>query len=170
MYKRNENVEKIRKGVEMKAQIAVGIVGMMALAGFAGCLEQIIPGSGKEQHEDYSKKYEDWVASPQYTKSYTFPVDEGAEKAIIGCKLEMAAGGAPFPPFAYVTFTVKDPSGANVTGATLTLDPSKAEGTITISSFKSYGSYKLEITGYGLSGGGYGAKYTVSIDVKYAQV
>ena len=153
----------------MKAAIAV-IVGMMLFVGSAGCLEQIWPGGGEEKHENYSKNYEDWVAAPTYSKSYTFPVDEGAVKAIVDCKLDMAASGAPLPPTAYVNFTVKDPSGANVTGATVTLGPITTEGTITISSFKSYGRYKLEVTGYGLSGSEYGAKYTAKIQVKYPQV
>ena len=152
----------------MKAAIAV-IVGMMLFVGSAGCLEQIWPGGGEEKHENYSKNYEGQV-SLQYAKSYTFPVDEGAKTVTVGCKLEMSAGGAPIPPSARVTFTVKDPSGANVTGATVTLGPITTEGTITISSFKSYGRYKLEVTGYGLSGSEYGAKYTAKIQVKYPQV
>jgi hypothetical protein len=51
----------------------------------------------------------------------------------------------------------------------LTLDPSATEGTITISSFNSYGSYTVAVDGYGLSGGGYGAKYSIKIDVTYPQ-
>lgn len=149
----------------MKMLVLMVITGMVVAS--AGCFEQM-GGGKKEMPEDYSKSYEDYVTPPEHSKSYTFPVEEGAVSATVKCDLGMEAGGAPFPGIAYITVTVKDPGGTEIGDATL-YPVQSPSATIKITSFKSYGSYKVDITGYGLSGGGYGAKYTLKIDVDYPE-
>ncbi len=128
-------------------------------------------GTGNQTaHTDYSAEYSDFVGDMQnyeYSMQYAFPVDNGAKQATIYVKIGTEGGGLPFPAGCYITVTVKDSAGSDTGSATL--DPTTAtEATITLTSFKSYGNYTVDISGYGMSGMGYGGKYDLKIDVKYS--
>ncbi|MDD5502161.1 MAG: hypothetical protein PHH26_01715, partial [Candidatus Thermoplasmatota archaeon] len=133
----------------MKEMFAVLVAGMVACAAFSGCLESVgdIFGGGSAPHENYSKSYEEFVSAPQHSKTYSFPVDEGAQSVKVQISLGMIAGGAPFPPTAYLTVVIKDASGKNATDA-VNLDPvTAASAEFSLSSFTAYGSYSVAVDG-----------------------
>jgi hypothetical protein len=165
-------------GDNMKARnlMAIVMVGLMLVAAISGCVGGPGGAGGNgtsgdaTTHADYSAAYSDFVGDMQnyeYSKEYAFLVDEGAKKAAIDVKLGMNAEGLPFPPSCYITVAIKDPAGSDA--GSVTLDPATTtEATLTLTSFKSYGSYKVTVTGYGMAGYGYGGKYDLKIDVNYS--
>ncbi|MDD5502010.1 MAG: hypothetical protein PHH26_00930 [Candidatus Thermoplasmatota archaeon] len=136
--------------------------------------------TGENQtHGDYAQTYSDWIdtSSPDgYSMEYTFPVDQGAKTATLEIALSMSEPDSPVPlpvpvTLGYVTVSVKDPAGTEI--GTGEVDPVTGEtATITINSFSAYGAYKIDVSGYGMSSGGFGyddgAKYDMKLLVKYS--
>lgn len=144
---------------------------LVALVPFAGCLESLQGRlsdirSEPEPPADFEATFDDAVA-PQHSKTYPFPVSEGAADARATVALAMMAEDNDLPvALAQVTIGFRDPSNAPV-GESRTLNPQSPSATISLSSFPTFGEYTLVVSGNGLSGPPGGARYNATIAVSY---
>ncbi|MHB8605345.1 MAG: hypothetical protein ACYDCK_08810 [Thermoplasmatota archaeon] len=159
-----------------RASLAL-VVALLVAAPLAGCIDNARAklglggggGSTPVARAPYKQTYHDFVA-PSDSKTYDFPIDAGAVRARLDATLTCDAGQlptcSPTSP-AQIAIAFRDPGGSPV-GESKTLNPSAPTGTLQITSFPSYGMYKLTVTGNGISGAGSGASYVMNLTVLYS--
>lgn len=155
----------------MRLGLLLAFLLLAPTAGLAGCL-QTLQGKLSDVQSDpaapepYVATFEDAVA-PSHSKSYKFPVEEGAIGARADVSLAMLAEGQDLPiALAQVTIGFRDPANAPV-GEARTVDPRSPTATILLDAFTTFGEYRLVVTGNGLSGPPGGARYNATIAVSY---
>lgn len=144
---------------------------VLALAPLAGCLSTLEGKladvkSDPEPPAPFTTSFTDAVA-PSHSKTYPFPVEEGATEVRADVALAMIAQDQDLPvAFAQITISFRDPANAPV-GESRTLDPRSPTGSIVLKDFTSFGEHKLVVTGNGLSGPPGGARYNATVTVSY---
>lgn len=116
--------------------------------------------------QDFIEVFDDFVA-PQHDASYAVPVQAGARTFLVTINLTVETPTPQFPLApAQIQVSIENPN-ATVVGGPITLDPQNPNAVLNVTDLSAVGEYALRVTGRGLSGNDYGARYTAEAVVSY---
>lgn len=150
---------------------AVLVLLVAALAGCTGAGDGLGALRGDAARDPYIHEFRD-ALSPQYNRTYAFPVDAGAASLNVSSALAMRSGGvlpgqdAP----ASVTVTLLDPAGQ--ARGVETLDPTQTNASLLLPRPLAVGAWHVQVVGSGGSVDAQAAQvstvYVVDVAVRYA--
>lgn len=150
---------------------AVLVLLVAALAGCTGAGDGLGPLRGDAPHDPYIHEFRD-ALSPQYNRTYAFPVDAGAASLNLSSALSMRSGGvlpgqdAP----ASLTVTLLDPAGQ--ARGEQRLDPGQTRASLLLPRPLAAGAWHVQVVGTGGALDAQAAQvstvYAVDVTVRYA--